>query len=223
MNSAFATKPDFQVMSGILWGATNPTPGTGIAQAVQAAYSATAALAVLRNTDTRPGGSIIIPRYLRLLTTVAPASATSAQLVIAVDDINRYSSGGSAITASPSRSDLLKSTGVGTFHFGAVVAAAASADNKIIARKTLKNAIPVVGDEFLIIFGDPSDAVSQLLTGASAQVYPVVTDPVALIPGGAQAGGNGAHSLLFHLYYPANATTPASYEFEVGWVESPLW
>lgn len=215
-NAAFATKPDFQVARGQLWGGTNPTPGTGIAQAVSATFAETAALAMLRNIDTkaiRDGGRIIIPRYLRLITTVVPASATDAHLAIAVDDINRYTSGGSALTPGNSRSDQLAlTTQSGRFDFGALVAPAAGANRKLITRKSIKRAIPVVGDEYVIIFGDVSEGTPQLLTGAAAQVFTVTTDPIALIPG-------GNHSLLFHLWYTSNAATPASYEYEVGWIE----
>lgn len=212
----YATKPDYQVINGELWGGAT-VPGTPIAQAISAAFAETAALAILRNTDTNSiaqGGRVVIPRYVRLICTAVPASSTDAHLQIAVDDINRYSSGGSIITAGTSRSDQLASTAnKGEFRVGAIVTSAAGANRKFITRKTFKRAALVVGDEIVIVFGDVAEGTPQALTGTAAQVLTTTTDPIALMPG-------GNHSLVFHTWYTGNATTPGSFDVEVGWFEA---
>lgn len=205
---------DGDIIMNATWGGTNPTPGTSINDAIKTAFADTAATALFVNDDAGPG-KIILPRYLRLLTRVAPASATSAELVVTVDNGNRYSSGGGAgaapIVAAGSRSKYLSipNAGYGKFYFGGLTLTAATANRKFLSRATLKNAIPVVGDEFLIVFTDPDDARSPVLTGTTAQAFACITDGIALDSG---------DSLGIHLYYPANAVTAAAYEFEVGWV-----
>jgi hypothetical protein len=207
---------DGDLITNASFGGTNPTPGTGIAQSINATFDETRPLAVLRNMSGKAlndGGKLIIPRYLRLICTVAPASGTDAHLVVASDDTNRYTSGGSNIVVAGSRSDMLAQAGIGRFDFGAIVAPAAGANRKFVTRKVLKRAAVVVGDEFLIIFNDPDDSVNPTLTGATAQIITCTTDSLALAPGVVN------HSMVFNVWFAGNAVTPASWELEVGWIE----
>lgn len=220
---------DMEAEVGTLFGGCS-VPGTPITAAITTALSETAAFALLRNTDTRlvsEGGKIVIPKYLRLICRTAPASATSLQLAIAMDDIDRYSSGGSQIALASSRSDQLDNVAFppkARLDVGALVLNANATRRKWITIDILKNAIPVVGDEFVITFGRV-DATSfpQLLTGAAAQVFLHATDTVALIPGGAKTSQGGitlgAASLAFHLWAPGNLTTAGVYDVEYGGIE----
>src|SRR5438445_518542 len=61
--------------------AINPTMGTGIAAALTQTFSDTAALAVIRNKDA-VGGKRLYPDYIRLICTVAPASATAMHIAL---------------------------------------------------------------------------------------------------------------------------------------------
>src|SRR5437016_11198053 len=79
---------------GAFFVATNPTPGTGIAFAVNAAVSETAGYFLsIKNTEAANGKRVYLD-YLRLLCGVVPASATSAEMFIKTDTTG-YSSGGS--------------------------------------------------------------------------------------------------------------------------------
>lgn len=230
MSNAFAPLDpiDFQAKTGLVFGAAS-TPGTPIAAAITTALAETAAFATFRNTDAATpagGGRFVIPQYLRLVCRTAPASATSLQLAISLDDIDRYTSGGSALVGSSSRSDQLDTTkypAKADLRVGALVTTAAGARRKWITNKILKNAIPVIGDVFTIVFGDVSTVTLQALTGAASQEFVHVTDPIALAPGGAsllQAGAvGGNNSLVIHIWEPANAATAGQYDIEAGWIE----
>lgn len=230
MSNAFAPLDpiDFQAKAGLVFGAAS-APGTPIAAAITTALAETAAFATFRNTDANTpaaGGRFVIPQYLRLVCRVAPASATSLQLAISIDDIDRYTSGGTALTGSSSRTDQLDTTKYPAkcaLHAGALVTTAAGARRKWITNKILKNAIPAVGDVFTIIFGDVANITLQALTGASAQEFVHVTDPVALAPGGASLVQGGAvggnNSMVVHIWEPANAATAGQYDVESGWIE----
>ena len=109
---------------GTLFRAVSPTPGTGIAQNITAAFSATDGIFTLRNSDAA-GGKRIYPVYVRLISTVVPASAVRSEALVAVDSITRYSSGGSALTARNVNMDSAVAA-VGVAHFGALTLAAES-------------------------------------------------------------------------------------------------
>src|SRR4051812_23324271 len=82
---------------GTYYRSTNQTPGTATAYSITTAFSATAAFAIIRNTDSA-GGKRLFLDYLRLICTTVPASATSAHFAVSVDTANRYTSGGTALT-----------------------------------------------------------------------------------------------------------------------------
>src|SRR6267143_1796369 len=102
--------------------ATNPTPGTAIAFAINAAVSETAGyfLSVLNN-DAK-GGKRIFLDYLKLLCAVVPASATSAEMFIKTDTAG-FSSGGSAVTPVNTNSDSTAGS-VAVINAGALTTAA---------------------------------------------------------------------------------------------------
>lgn len=209
---------DGDLITNACWGGTNPTPGTAINDAIKTAFADTAATALLYNDSSATQGTsnrLVLPRYLRVVVRTAPASATSLECAITVDNGNRYTSGGGTgvnpMTAAGSRSKYLNAspTGFGQFYFGGLTTTAATANRKLISRFTMKTVIPVVGDEFLINFSDTDDARSPLLTGTTAQAFATNTDGIVIDPG---------DSVLWHFWYPGNVTTAAAYEFEVGWV-----
>ena len=189
------------------YSACNPTPGTGIAEAVKAAFAATAAMAIIRNGST---SLLVRPKYIRLVNTVIPASATRAEAAVVVDTgATRYSSGGSSLTAR--NRDM--SSGVNsstTVRFGALVTGAASSNVRQVSRFQLRAAIPVVYEEYIIAF-DANRHDFNTIGGTAAQRHVVDAGPVVL-------GAN--QEMLVHTWYPSNATTPASWECEIVWTES---
>lgn len=193
---------------GSYFKATNPTPGTGIAAAITAAYSATAAYINVRNTDAA-GGKRMYFDYLTLLNTVVPATSTSVQLVVTIDNPGtaRYASGGSLIAGVNANMDDTTAS-VANIHAGAVVLNAASGSARMISRGVLKGAIPVVNDTLMIQFGNAGN-IGGALTGGPIGV----TDDVGPVVVGPQ------QDLNVHIYYPGNATTAGQWEFEFGWWE----
>lgn len=200
-------------------------PGNPIAHSIQTAFADTAGLAILRNSEARAlnrGGGILLPRYLRAKLTTIPASATAAHWALSLDDIDRYTSGGSQLgvaantTAGWTRSDYMAQAISGRLDFGAIVCPAAGTNRKIIGQGVIRSVVPVVNDVFIWVFGDPNDAaLSQDTSGAGAKIITINVDEVALFPNG-EAGVPS--SLILHVWYPANAATPASYEVDAGWL-----
>jgi hypothetical protein len=198
---------------GSYYKAVNPTPGTGIAQAVQVSFLATNGLLTIRNGDTVNGKRIYLD-YLRLINTVVPATATRSEALIAIDTGTvRYSSGGSQITALHNANMDSPRTSIAVVHFGALTLAAETANVRRLSRLQLRAAIPVQFEEYLILFGRAADGGGfNTLGGATAQRQVVDAGPVVL-------GPNSNHSAIVHLWHPGNAVTAASWEFELAWYE----
>lgn len=192
---------------------TNATPSTGIAQAITTAFAATAAALAMRNSSAT---KVVIPHYIRLTNTVAPASATSCRAVLVLDNTTRFSSGGTNLVtqiANANTNVAISGSVVDQLQFGAVVAAAASAPRQIsnLLLKTQAAPAITVGDE--IVFNFLAGGSSGMGALAGAAPVAIVKDIGPVILGGAN------HSLLLHLFNPANAATPPSWEIEMAWWE----
>lgn len=198
---------------GSYFRATNPTIGTGIAMGIQTAFSETAnILALIRNTDVA-GGKFIYLDYIRLVCVAAGATTTASHFAMTMDTSNRYSSGGSQLIGVNSNSGV-STASIADIRFGAVTALAASGSRRILSRAVLKTAAAptwVIGDEILINFG-AQDAAMGLLSGTAASRFGVPVGPLLLAPG-------NNHSLLIHMWNVGNATTPPSWEVEMGFWE----
>jgi len=197
----------------------NPTIGTGIIHALTTAWSATAALFCLRNTDSE-GAKRIYLDYVKLITgatAISMTAATSIEAAVTIDNTNRYASGGTAITPTCPNMDSAQAT-IANLNFGAVVLSAASGSVRIAGRSAFaRRAAPalVTGDQLLWRFGDPLSPQEMQVVGAAAPA----TAPAhmgAMMPPVIIGGGD---SINFHLWYPAGATTAPTYEFEIGWWE----
>jgi hypothetical protein len=185
--------------------AVNATSGTGIAEAIKTSFAATAATAILRNTS----GFLYRPQYIRLVNTVAPASATRSSCVIVQDfGATRYTSGATALATPKNRDGTSSATSTATTRFGALVTAAATANVRTHVRCQLKNSIVIAFEEILIVFDKDSNASSQSVTGLR-QVVDV--GPMVI-------GRNS--EMIVHLYHPGNAATPPEWEVEMVWTEA---
>src|SRR5207302_4121690 len=117
-----------------------------------------------------PNALSIYMRYLRLVCTVAPASATSWRYSMRMDNLNRYSSGGSTITPVNPNPNSSRNVSVALVYFGAIVPTALpSANARLVANGTLDSAIPVVGDQYLLRFGNSPVSMDQLNGGTTAK------------------------------------------------------
>lgn len=192
--------------------ATNPTPGTGLASGVIAAYSATAAgLLTMYNNDVANGKNIFLD-YLKVIPTVAPASGTAMHFAVWVDKQNLYASGGTAITpvntsslSARSSINLVNSASGGTVVTNNALAAATK---RLVGRGVARSVIPAVGEEIIIASGD--DPSSGSSSGTTAGRSCTTIAPVILAPG---------WGLVVVVWFPSNSVTGLSYELESAWYE----
>lgn len=188
---------------------TNPTVGTGLTATIQTSFAATNAFFNIRNTDSA-GGKRLYMDYITLICNTVPATATSMQLAVTLDNpvTVRYSSGGSALTAVNANMDDATAT-ISNIHAGALTLTAASGSARTVARGVLRSAIPVVQDSIMIQFGAVQN-VTGTLGGATAVATADDTGPCIIGPG---------QDLNVHLWWPGNATTAGVWELEAGWWE----
>lgn len=197
---------------GTYFVATNPTPGTAIAGAVNASVSETAGnLLYIKNNDGvgNSRNKRIYLQYLRLITTVAPAAGLTGHCFMRLDNQNRYGSGGTAIVPTNVNMDTSAAT-VSQVYFGALTTTAPSIAARLVQRAILRSVIPVVNDETIFVFGG-NEFAGGSSTGGTVALRSII--PCAPLIVGPQ------QNLCMQVWYPSNAVTPASYEFEIGWFE----
>ena len=196
---------------------TNPTPGTAITSTIAGSFSATAsAFFSFRNVSptSNPAGVRTYLDYIKLITNVVPASGTSFQYAIYSDGetSNRYTSGGTSISpVNPSATSLVASQT--QLYAGAITTAAASSQARLLSRGSLRGVIPVTGDEYLIGFGDGTFGAANC-PGATAAGRFVANSPVVSF---------GPQQFLeVFFWWPSNSSTAATFEFEIGYFETPV-
>lgn len=185
---------------------TNPTISTTVGFPVAASPSDTAPSFHIANTAP-VGGTYIFLDYLRLLPTVAPASGTSARLMVKIDSALRTATAGATIT--PVNVNVGANTApqaVVTAATGgaAVTVPAASGSSRIVVNASLRSAIPVVLEEIVIGFGQEitADGAPTTASRAGGAAGPVIIPPQC--------------SAALHLFFPANAVTGLSAEYELA-------
>jgi hypothetical protein len=186
--------------------ATNAALGTAII--THAAPDAdTKASLLLRNANPLGSGINIYLDFLKLYSVAVGTNGTTFGLTGFIDPgpTALYSSGGTAITPVAANSGA---TGA-TLHFGAVVAAAMSADKRKVLQQQLRASIKVAADVYLLEFGGKDlQAVATPASAAIAGVR-VPCPPVVLPP--------GASFLLRET--AASQSVAASYEFTLAYWE----
>lgn len=204
--------PDFLALAdeGSYWVTTNPTPGTAVNYAIQAAFSDTVAAITLMNKDAA-GGLRCYLDYIRLIAgATVPASATAGHYAIKTD-VGSRASAGTALTPNNSNMDA---TGVGSITDArwTPTVAAVSPQARLLSRGVLRSQIPVANDEWIFNFGSVEKAAASNLSSTLAQRMVIPCPPVVLGPGTGQ-------TFLLHLWFPANAATAGQFEWEVAWYE----
>ena len=203
------------VDEGSYFVATNPTTGTGIATTTSvvddgnsgATSAQTRPLMIVRNANA-VGGNNIYPLAIKLLVTSAPTSATFWQMSIRLDDIARYTSGGSTIVPKKVN-PLSEATSPAQIYFGAITAAAASSNALLVANSMANPTIPVVKDTMIITFGWPG-ADSNFGNIVTVNTQKVISVPPIVIPPG--------YSMVLGMWGTSNAAAPA-FEFQFDYVE----
>ena len=210
--------PVAEALNGTYYKTKNPTPDTGIAANIQTSFSATKGLICIYNNAQEPDRRVIVLDYIRLLCTVAPASAVSFRGLIAVDKKDRYSSGGSVLSTTPGNVSVTadsEKASIARVNFGALTLnAEGAAPNPVhrLGKATIHGAIPVVLAEYILTFGVRQSPGFQTLNGTAVQRQVVDFGPAVIPPGS---------SFVLHDWYPSNAATAAEYEPEIAWIEKP--
>lgn len=185
--------PDAEATEGMRFQAGTPTPGTGVAQPVITAFSATNALLSIFNGNAAGGRSLYL-HYIDLIVTTVGASATSCQSLFVVDTSNRYSSGGSLLTARNANSGSSEASGA-VVRFGDVTVTAETGGVRRLMRHVFKTGILVLD----------ADMRFECSKGSAYPHTQIVVAP--------------QHSLVLHVWNPANAATPPAFECDIGWWE----
>lgn len=187
---------------------TNATFGTGVAGPNAAAFSATSAILSLLNKNG-PSGARTYIDYIRLILTAVPTAGTRFDLGVTLDTIARASAG-TPVTMIGANIDAA-SQGPNTSVLYNPTVAAAGPNVRQAGRSVIKAATPVVGDEYLLLFGSVEKAGPIIASTTVAGRYIVPMAPLAL-------GGGGFQTALIHLWSTSSTAAP-SFEFEVGLVE----
>jgi hypothetical protein len=206
---------------GSFFVALNPTSGTGIATTTSVVDdAATASATHAQNVPVMyiqngynagdPNGKSIYLKYLRMIVTAAPTSATDWYMSIRSDTTPRYTSGGSLIVpANINTGSAVASAAI--IRFGAVVTTPLpSAASRLLARAEVQSSIPVVKDQWMFTFGDQT-MPTNILTATGAKNINVPSGPIIVGPG---------CNIAIGMWGTANAGAPA-WEFELGYVERP--
>lgn len=199
-----------QADEGSVYMVGNPTIDTAVGMGVLAAYSATIGpMLFIANTDTKRSIRLIALKMFRF--TVAPASGTSTMFAVDVDTSLRLST---APTGGVNRtSGVVNVNPAYPNDFNGVVYAAtggsmltlvAAAAGRTVTRGMLSNSIPVALDQQLLVFGQGNPGATALAAGVGMRV--AGAGPVVIPPG---------CSGMIEIYYPSNAITGASFEYEL--------
>jgi hypothetical protein len=199
---------------GSFFSTQNPTLGTALAAGIQATFSDTVAAFVFQNTGD-PSGSVSPSLYLdfiKLIFTVAPASATGMRYAVKLDNGPRAPTAGSTKLSGTSGSPGASAVGatvrssvanIWAFTGGAFMTVPVSVNARVVAVGGI-GALPIVGTEFMIRFGDngPNFAAAA---GGTSHAAPIVVPP-------------GWYAVVY-LWFPSNAATGPSAELDIGWFE----
>ncbi len=197
--------------------ALSPTPGTGIANTVTIettlAQAEISPYISVYNGSTISNPVNIYPLYLRLTTTAAQAVATIMRFTMEMDQGNRITTAGAALTVnnvnmgSANKSQAQISAGTG------IVASAATAQKRITGNQSFRNGgvINVIGDVYQFNFGatEQVDPMSLVETGTAICNVTYSFAPVVI----------GPNQTWLVMQWAAAQTTAPAFEIELGFLE----
>lgn len=157
--------------------------------------------------------------YIALVAIAAGAQTTTAGYIaisVVTDSTNRFTSGGTSLTANIVNPNQTSSNVSGAvINCGAIVAPAASAARTIVGIRNIRPSVSttvtnVVGDMNLLTFGSVEGATGSIVI-ANANIMPQALPPVIIGPG---------HTALLYMWTPViSAPSAATFAPEIGfWV-----
>jgi hypothetical protein len=202
--------------------ATPTTPGTAVAYGsagTQASYSDTTAFCVVQNTAAAGSGRKLFLHYLKILVSgTVPASATSTQFSVTIDNANRAPTANATLLAAaagtvggvscPNLSAAQPPVNVWVPNAQVPTVPASGAQAHIVARGSLRQSISVTLDEYVLHFGGPDGPGAN--SSASVGRFVGSAPPVCLNP---------QEYCVIKIWQPSAVTNPLTCEIELtGWV-----
>jgi hypothetical protein len=160
-------------------GAINPTIGTGVALtiATRTVFLATQP-SIIINAPTK---AVTLDKIM-LMPRVAGTGLTALQLVVIVDTVNRYTSGGTIVNLKSSL-NMTPSTAVARTGQVTIVATNTTTTENRVYNGAIKSAIPAINDNYTLYFGN--DNIFE--TGLMANTQQSKSLPPVIIPVGGTA------------------------------------
>lgn len=184
--------------------ALTPTPGTGIIGTVSiASITDVSPTAVFYNSSTTKR---IYPQFLNLHETVVSTSGSRVQFTFYLDNVNRWTSGGTALTNGNTNSSVSADTSL-VAHVGGIVSPAASA-KVLVAHVVFRGTIDVVEDQYEFVFGSHGGGTITGPQAVTVQHFSATLPPICIAPG---------HSLVMHQWAASQANAP-TYEYNLGYI-----
>ena len=176
--SAISNKELFAADEGSYYVGISATPGTGIiGHAAPTTFDETKPYLLVYNGGTNR----IYPQILKFHETVVSTAATRCQWTFTIDDGNRLSSAGTAVTVNNGNMASSNASGA-VIKQGAPVATAASGSRRVLGHFVVRSTIDVVEDNLTFVFGDPS-AGQDSVAPATVMNMTVALPPVVIGPG----------------------------------------
>jgi len=208
---ALSLFPDYGVLAdeGTVFTVNNAQTGLATA-AAPTSFSATNPFLLIYNRDAQPNGKRIYLDTATLVATAAGTAGTNLQCAVSIDSGNRFSSGGTEITANIVNPNFDATGGsVARVWAGNITAtAASSAVRNIVGNRFLKGAIPAVGDTYILKFGGVD---APLITGSAGSLFTMVQNVPKVVVGPNE-------SALVYIWL-ATQSAASSYLPEIAWVE----
>lgn len=190
------------------------TASTAVATTTQATGATNPTLAII---NTSPSGGInsfnIYLRYVKLLMTAVTTGATTAQHVGSLDPLNpKLTTIGTALNTPTNVNSNSSVLSKATLYGGVNVAAALSAQGRLVHTGVVTNSIPIVLDTWTLAYGEPASNTNLIGTMSLVKNIVVPIPPVIIAPGWTYTLGFWGAS------WAASAPT---YSIDVGWIERP--
>ena len=176
--ASLTSKELFAADEGSYFVGVTTVPGTGIiGHAAPTTFDETKPYLLIYNG----GSNRIYPQFLKFHETVVSTAATRCQWTFTIDEGNRLSSAGTALTINNVNMASSNSSGASVKQ-GAPVATAASASRRILGHYVVRSTIDVVEDNLAFVFGDPS-AGQDSVAPSTVMNMTIAVPPVVIGPG----------------------------------------
>lgn len=205
---------DLPISSKEIWAAdegsyfwANSAIGTPIIGPVDANNSPTATKGLM--TVYNAGQSRIYPQVLRLYVTTVGTTGSRMNFAFGLDPlVNRYSSGGTTITAKNVNSSSLIGTG-SSINFGALTLTAAGTSFRQFGNLQPRGTIEVVEDCYEFNFAGGGGGTQSSSRAATVSEFSMTVPPLVICPG---------DSLVVQ-FFRASITVGVTFEVNFGFIE----